>query len=144
MKINGCPIELNPSCDSCMISTLIAVSYRQKWFVVKPATAKSEITISHVKINEKEPWTGKWKVESTYQWDGMWAMKQEGEIVKSTGVSDYDFKGKVKGNQLKGKMVDDYGMVLPVVIEMPSDGMSFKGTLEFIGWTYHLKGNRIE
>jgi hypothetical protein len=32
----------------------------------------------------------------------------------------------------------------PFIIEMPSDSMSFNGTLEFIGRTYHLKGKRIE
>jgi hypothetical protein len=33
-------------------------------------------------INENEPWTGIWKVESTTQGGGIWAMKQEGKTIK--------------------------------------------------------------
>ena len=106
--------------------------------------AMSEITTANVKINEKEPWTAKWKVESTSLGRGIWAMKQYGNTVKSTRDSAYDFKGKVKGNQLKGKMDGASGDYLSFTIEMPSDGMTFKGTLEYIGRTYYLKGKRIE
>ena len=71
-------------------------------------------------------------------------MKQEGVIVKSTRDSDYEFKGKIKGNQLKGKIAGASGSNDPFIIEMPSDGMTFKGTLEYVGRTYYLKGKRIE
>jgi hypothetical protein len=71
-------------------------------------------------------------------------MKQEGQIVKSTRESLYEFKGKVLGNKLKGKMVWASGTYDPFIIEMLSDSMSFKGTLDFVGRTYHLKGKRIE
>ncbi len=96
----------------------------------------------NIKVNKKEPWTGKWKVESTSQGRGIWAMKQEGNTVESTSGSAFKFKGIVQGNQLKGK-IDGSGSI-PFVIEMPPDGMSFKGTLDIIGRTYHLKGQRIE
>ncbi len=36
-----------------------------KWYIVKAGTDKPEVTISNFQINEKEPWTGKWKVESS-------------------------------------------------------------------------------
>ena len=35
---------------------------------------------SQIQFNEKEPWTGKWKVESTSQGGGIWAMKQEEKL----------------------------------------------------------------
>ena len=99
--------------------------------------------INKIKINEKEPWTGKWKVKSTSQGAGIWAIKQQGKTVKSARESTYDFKGKAQGNRLRGKMYAD-GIYYPLTLEMPSDRMSFKGTLEMIGRTNHLKGKRIE
>ena len=78
----------------------VAQAHKYDWFVVKPATGKSDNTMSNVKsdttfsndkVNEKEPWTGKWKVESAYELNGVWAMKQEGKIVKSTRDSSFDF-----------------------------------------------------
>ena len=98
-----------------------------------------------IRFNEKEPWTGKWKVESSSQGGGIWAMKQEGDIVISTRDSDYEFKGKVKGNQLKGKMAGASGSYDPFIIEMLSDRMSFKGTADMAtSRTNHLKGKRVE
>lgn len=107
--------------------------------------AMSDITTANIKLNEKEPWTGKWNVESAYELNGVWAMKQEGPIVKSTRDSAYDFKGKVHGNQLKGKLRSSTGDYLPFTIETPSNGMSFNGSLLFYGSRrYILKGRRIE
>ncbi len=83
-------------------------------------------------------------MESSSQFFGMWAMKKDGQNVKSTRGSAYKFKGEIKGNQLKGRKVGPTGMSLPFVIGIPSDGMSFKGTLEFIGKPYQIKGRRIE
>ena len=71
-------------------------------------------------------------------------MKQDGQIVKSTRNSTYDFKGKVDGYQLKGKMMVSSGTYFPFLIRMPSNGMSFKGTLEVISWTDQITGKRIE
>ena len=114
------------------------------WYLVKPATGKSDITISNIKVNKKELWTGKWKVESAYELNGVWAMKQEGQFVKSTRDSSFDFKGKVYGNQLKGKLKSSTGDYLPFTLEIPSDGMSFNGSLVFYGnRRYILKGKRI-
>ena len=107
--------------------------------------AMSEIITATVKINEAEPWTGKWKVESNSQGGGIWAMKQEAEIVKSTRESAYEFKGKIRGNQLKGKLVGASGSYDPFMIELLSDSMSFKGTVDMAtGRTNHLRGKRIE
>jgi hypothetical protein len=116
-----------------------------KWLLVKSAAHRSDVTISNVKVNEKEPWTGKWKVESSSQGGGIWAMKQEGNTVKSTRDSSYDFKGKVQGNQLKGKIANVSGSYNPFTIEMLSDDMTFKGTVDMgTSRTNHLKGRRIE
>ena len=98
---------------------------------------------SHVKINKKEPWTGKWRVESTSYGSGLWAMKQEGQTVISTRDSAYEFKGTVRGKQLKGRIVET-GLNMPVIIEMPSDGLTFEGTLDYLGRSYTVKGKRIE
>ena len=102
----------------------------------------SEITFAHVKINEDEPWTGKWNVESSSQGSGIWAMKQAGEIVKSTADSAYNFKGRIKGNQLKGNLAG--ASDVSFTMEMLTDAMSLKGTLEIWGRSYQLKGRRIE
>lgn len=82
-------------------------------------------------------------MDSNSQGSGIWAMKQDKEIVQSTRDSAFDFRGKVQGNQLKGK-IDADGIYYPLTIIMPSDRMSFKGTLVMIGRTNHLKGKRIE
>jgi predicted choloylglycine hydrolase len=111
--------------------------------------AGSGITIANrinkIKVNEKEPWTGKWKVEASTQVSGIWAMKQEGKTVRSTRDSAYDFKGKVLGNRLKGKVVGAVGYYYPLEMEMPSNKMSFTGTLDWdTSNTIFLKGKRIE
>ena len=83
-------------------------------------------------------------MEFAYQLNGVWAMKQEGKTVKSIKGSGIEFKGKIQGNQLKGK-VEDSGTYLPFIFEIPSDGMSFKGSLDYHGGIrYFLKGKRIE
>ncbi len=136
-------LETNYMSSGRIEGTLIGLSYREKWFVKKPVLSRPEVPIARIELDEKEPWTGKWKVESNSQGSGIWAMKQEGQVVKSTRESTYDFKGKVQGNQLRGNMDAD-GIYYPLTLEMPSDRMSFKGTLEMIGRTNHLKGRRIE
>ncbi len=101
--------------------------------------------INKIKIDEKEPWTGKWKVEASTQVSGKWAMKQEGKTVRSTRDSAYDFKGKVLGNRPKGKVVIAVGSYYPLELEMPSNKMSFTGTLDYAtSYTIFLKGKRIE
>ncbi len=73
------------------------------------------------------------------------AMKQEVKTVRSTRDSAYDFKGKVLGNRLKGKVVTAVGSYHPLELEMPSNKMSFTGTLDYdTSYTIFLKGKRIE
>jgi CubicO group peptidase (beta-lactamase class C family) len=115
--------------------------------VNKVAVSKilSDDAVSQIQFNEKEPWTGKWKVEASTQVSGIWAMKQEGKTVRSTRDSAYDFKGKVLGNRLKGKVVGAVGYYYPLELEMPSNKMSFTGTLDWdTSNTIFLKGKRIE
>ena len=80
-----------------------------------------------VNVNPEEPWTGKWRVEGHITLKGIWAMKQSGTIVKSTKESYYEFKGKVRGNQLEGKLTGDYNQTQNIVITLSADGQSFKG-----------------
>jgi hypothetical protein len=124
------------------LKTELSGSGREPDPLVIPAI--SEITFAHVKINEEEPWTGKWKVESSSQGSGIWAMKQTGEIVKSTPGSAYGFKGRVRGSQLKGNIVGASSGDLSFSMEMHPDAMSFKGVYKIWGRSYQLKGRRIE
>jgi hypothetical protein len=97
----------------------------------------------HKPVTE-EPWTGKWSVEGTRNIGGTWAMKQSGRIVKSTGDSHWEIEGKVVGNQLKAKVVGDYNITNKVVLNISSDGQSFKGTMTsgFNNITVRIKGTR--
>ena len=128
---------------------------KYNWYLVKPATGKSDILASNaksgiatakVRINKSEPWTGKFQLESNYHCSGIWAMKQEGKTVNSTSDSDFVFKGKVQGNQLKGKMKGASSTYYPFTLEMSSDSKSIAGTLDFLahGLPCQLKGQRIE
>ena len=73
-------------------------------------------------------------------------MKQEGQTVKSTSDSEFDFMGMVKGNQLKGKVVGTSSTYYNFIIEMNSNYMSFTGALDYIAHDLpcQLKGKRIE
>jgi hypothetical protein len=83
-------------------------------------------------------------VEFAYELNGVWAMKQEGQIVKSTKDSSFGFKGKVHENQLKGKLEYPSGYYLPFIMEISSDGMSFNGSVDYHGSRrYILKAKRI-
>ena len=125
---------------------VIAISIRDEWYVVKQGTAKPDIETSDVTVDENEPWTGKFQLEPNYQCSGIWAMKQEGQIVISTGESELDFTGRVQGNQLTGKVTGTSNTYYDFSIEMHSDKMSFTGTLDLIahGLPCELKGKRIE
>jgi len=98
---------------------------------------------SPAKVDPTEPWTGEWVVEGFSYFTGHWKMKQTGMIVKSTKDSYYEIKGKVMGNRLKGGLKsDDFGLLLPIVLKMASDGQSFEGTIETPHRNGLIKGNR--
>ena len=124
----------------------VAESSRYRWFVERPETDKPDDTVSNIKIDANEPWTGTFKLEPNYQCSGIWAMKQEGRKVKSTGDSEFDFTGLVRGNRLKGKVVGASSTYYSFIIEMHSNNMSFTGALDLIahGLPCSLKGRRIE
>ncbi len=113
-------------------------------YVVQPktlpqkATEKPIAAFSPATVDPTEPWTGVWAVEGGRLMGGIWGMKQSGRIVKSTGDSYYDFKGKVRGNQLEGKIKGDYDVYRNFVITISSDGLAFQGK----SGTHHLKGKR--
>jgi hypothetical protein len=96
------------------------------------------------RFNPAEPWTGKWKVEGSGSIGGTWVMKQSGRIVKSTRGSYHEIEGQVVGNQLKGKVVGDHNISNKFVLNISSDGLSFKGTA-ISNWqniTRQIKGTR--
>lgn len=47
-------------------------------------------------------------MEALRYFTGRWGMKQRGKTVTSTMDSLYKFKSKVKGNQLEGRIVDEF------------------------------------
>ena len=109
------------------------------------SASKIQVTaIPKIKVNKNEPWTGKWSVEGSRNIGGTWAMKQSGRIVKSTRDSYYEIEGKVVGNQLKAKVVGDYDITNKVVLNISSDGQSFKGTMTsgFNNITIRINGIR--
>jgi hypothetical protein len=113
-------------------------------YIVQPktmpikATDSPVATFSPAKIDPTEPWTGVWLVDGGRLMGGTWGMKQSGSIVKSTEDSYYDFKGKVRGNQLEGKIKGDYDVYRNFVITLSSDGYEFQGK----SGTHRLKGKR--
>ena len=90
----------------------------------------------------QEPWTGLWKVEGNNSLIGQWGMKQSGSAVTSTKDSYYEFKGKIEGSQLQGKIIGDYGLSRNFILNISSDGQSFKGTTTYGGRTVPVKGIR--
>jgi hypothetical protein len=100
---------------------------------------------SAVPFNPEEPWTGIWKVEGSRSSGGTWGMKQKGQTVKSNSDSNFEIEGKVIGDQLKGKVVGDYGISNKFVLNISSDGQSFEGTLTsgFQGNVVRIKGTRL-
>jgi hypothetical protein len=91
-------------------------------------TAKPIASLSTATVDPTEPWTGKWRVvEGHNSLKGIWAMKQSGTIVNSTKDSYFEFKGKVRENQLEGKLTVGLNLTHNVVITLSSDGQSFKG-----------------
>ena len=113
-------------------------------YAVKPKTmplkaAESPVaTFSPARVDPTEPWTGVWLVDGGRLMGGTWGMKQSGRIVKSTEDSYYEFKGKVRGNQLEGKIKGDYDQYRNFVITLSSDGLEFQGN----SGTHRLKGKR--
>ncbi len=92
--------------------------------------------------NPEEHWTGLWKVEGNNSLIGQWGMKQNGNTVSSTKDSYYELNGKVEGSQLKGKIIGDYGLSQNIILNVSSDGQSFKGTTTYGGRTVRVKGMR--
>jgi hypothetical protein len=115
-----------------------------KGYVVQPknlpekAIEKPIATFSPATVDPTEPWTGVWIVEGSRLVGGIWGMKQSGRIVKSTGDSYFDFKGKVRGNQLEGKIKGDFDLYRNFVIKISSDGLTFEGK----SGTHNLRGKR--
>ena len=106
--------------------------------------AEGSVQTIAVNFNPEEPWTGKWNVEGSRHIVGTWAMKQSGRIVKSTRDSYFKIEGEVAGSQLKAKVVRDYNITDNVVLNISSDGQSFKGILTsgFNNITVRIKGTR--
>lgn len=112
-------------------------------------TDKSNVSTSDsqkiaIKVDPEEPWTGKWKVEGVLYFSGQWAMKQNGNIVKSTTNSSHDFKGKINANQLKGIAKADSPFSRSFILNISQDGQSFEGKIGGYWGTEVIKGRRIE
>ena len=101
--------------------------------------------IPKFKINKKEPWTGKWKVEGHRIYNGTWVLKQIGDRVISTSANSLKVVGKIEGNLFVGnkshKETRDRFQ-----LKISSDGLSFEGiATDFLGRSgIYLKGRRKE
>jgi hypothetical protein len=54
-------------------------------------------------------------------------IKQRGRIVKFPQDSYHKFKGKVRENQLEGKIMENYYLTSSVIINIFSDDLTFEG-----------------
>ena len=119
-------------------------NYRRVWHIKGKRKTEKIANISPAIIDPTEPWTGVWRVEGSRSCGGIWGMKQSGRIVKSTGDSYFEIRGKVSGNQLKGRMVGDYDIPNRFVLNISSDRLSFKGTItsDWQNMTRQIKGTR--
>jgi len=107
------------------------------------ASGAQVAAIPKIKVNKEEPWTGKWEVESSHQeGGGQWGLTQRGQSVVSTEDSYYKLNGKIKGNQLKGRIIDSYGLNFRFFIKISPDGQSFEGKIDRAGQTVKVKGMR--
>lgn len=92
-----------------------------------------QLSDQDLSFNSNEPWTGNWKVKGSTGYlrtgDYVLILKQDDNIVKSLSGSSYDFKGKVVGNQLEGRFVDnEYYILHRLTLKMSEDLKSFEGT----------------
>ena len=113
-----------------------------------PGTIKNRSKKIEHKISAVEPWTGVWNVEG-YRYSGKWVLKQTGTRVVSGAGSDHRIEGEAAGNKLEGKIIIS-GLsrlyVLPVKLNLSSDGLQFRGTRrDFIGGaSIALDGQRVK
>jgi hypothetical protein len=98
--------------------------------------------IPKTKVNKNEPWAGIWEVEGARYFIGQWGMKQHGKTVISTKDSIYKFMGEVKGNQLKGRIINEFSRSHRFVIRISSDGQSFEAKIDYGAGTVQMKGMR--
>jgi hypothetical protein len=67
------------------------------------SASKTQVAaIPKFKVNKKEPWTGKWKVEGHRIYNGTWVLKQIGDRVISTSANSLKVVGKIEGNLFVG------------------------------------------
>ncbi len=83
--------------------------------------------------NLNEPWTGTWKVTGNtgigIKGNYVLKLKQNGNLVKSTRGSSYEFKGSVVGNRLEGRYKDDDHQLMHIInVKISEDLKSFEGT----------------
>jgi hypothetical protein len=105
----------------------------------KPSKPKNNVTVSTVKVNPNEPWTGEWKVEGSSV-GGIWIFKQSGKEVVTTAGSSIDLIGRVEGNKLKGRRKV---IGTPFAVKISPDYMSFEGYVKGQPTAYFVKGKKL-
>ena len=94
-------------------------------------------------FNPAEPWTGVWEVEGSARFAGnTWGMKQNGRTVKSTKESTFKFDGKIRGNQLEGKIEADSSILTRFSVKMSQDHQTFEGSIIITSQSSPIKGKR--
>jgi hypothetical protein len=77
---------------------------------------------------------------------GLWALKQEGETVTSTGESYYRVRGKAAGDKFEGDVLRFGGNREDIKFNfvLSSDGKSFNGYIEETTGTKQISGIKVE
>ena len=89
-------------------------------------------------MNIFKPWTGRWEVTRDNR-TATWSLKQIDNKVVSAEI-----EGLASGDQLEGKIIRTEHKY-PFTVKMSPDGLSFNGTtMDYLGRSMQLKGERKE
>ena len=108
-------------------------------------------TEKNVTSNQNDIWTGTWQVTGLadivspgQEKVSILKLKQNVNKVISTQGSEYDFRGKCSGNQLKGSWADGHNVDHRLNVTMSEDLKSFEGVDRIDTVTRHVSGVRQE
>ena len=90
-------------------------------------------------------WAGKWNVQGAPFATGVWALKQEGETVISTGESYHRIRGKALPDKLDGDVLRvASGGDLKIDLVLSDDAKTFQGELSGRQGAWQITGVKIE
>jgi hypothetical protein len=108
----------------------------QMFFVCERIESKSAIVPG--------PWSGKWTVQGAPSVSGIWALKQEGQKVISTGESQYAVWANLAGDKLQGEVLKGGRFEIKFKLALSEDGKTFEGYIEERMGTNTISGSKID